>query len=169
MYSLYNIKIGRYYYILKTTNINWFRDKILMPIVNNDELGVQEPLKDGRSKVNPLYENLLKKVLDNLHSKKPKQLKIEPILENTTGYKVITKEFELLKKGYGKKTCLNTNQYPHLPQTRATKNKLNNHTVFTETDRANYIKFLNKKGIDWKTIYDVPIPYTKGSKRNIIK
>lgn len=160
-YSIYKIKIGRYYYILKTTNISWFRDKILMPVVNNVEMGIENPLKGERTVVNPLYANLLLKMVENLQSKSPKSLKIEPILENTTGYKAIVKEYELLQKSYGKKTNLNSNKYPHIPQTEKTRAREQNNTVFTESDRANYIKYLTKKGIDWKTIYPVPKPFRK--------
>jgi hypothetical protein len=96
--------------------------------------------------------------------KKPKPIKTETILEGVSGYKAVVLEFQLLKKGYGKKSCLNTNQYPYLPQTRATKTKLQNHTTFTEADRANYIKFLKKQGIDWHTIYPTPVSFRELNK-----
>ncbi len=132
--TVVKIKVGTKYFIAKTHNVGWLLDK---------ELPIQvKKLKEGTYNTDNIYYPLVSYIASN----PTKKIKHENLLVSNSGYQAIKYEYDLLHKSVGKASCLNISKLPHIPKTRATKEKLNDNTWFTESDRANYLKYLKKKG-----------------------
>jgi hypothetical protein len=131
--TIVKIKVGRKYFIAKTHNVGWLLDT---------EIPNQlKKLNEGTYNADNIYYPLVNYIAANPKSK----ISYETLFTSPSGYFVIKYEYDLLQKSVGKASCLNTSKQPHIPKTRATKERLNDNTWFTESDRANYIKYLKKQ------------------------
>lgn len=131
--TIVKIKVGRKYFIAKTHNIGWLLDKELPNQVKK--------ISKGTYNTDNIYYPLVQYIFTN----PKKRVSYEILFTSNSGYFTIKYEYELLNNSVGLKSCLNTSKQPHIPKTRATKEKLNDNTWFTESDRANYLKLLKKK------------------------
>lgn len=134
MYSIYKITIGRYYYIAKTTNIEW--------LLNGEFDKQLKNYNDGKGIKNVLYYPLINALIQNSFKKSPSNYEYELLYTDPSGYKVLKEELSLLRKHYGKKYCLNQNSTPHIPNTNVTNPT--GHTFLTQSEYMNFQKLLNK-------------------------
>lgn len=126
--SILKITCEDKFYIAKTVNVGWMVDEIKSVYGKYQRAGVLET-------------NLFYPLVRYIYSHEIHKIGIEVLLSTTNGYAALKYELEQLSQHYGKPSCLNKNNIPHIPKTMVAKKGSN---WLTQNQALNFRKLLTK-------------------------